>query len=148
MHRCELTNERGYTLIESLFQLAIFAIFVQLFILFFHWKAPIENYYMEQSNAGWEMFAVDLQAELVNVASFYVHTNARGIQLMTERGRVNIEQNNTVVRKTVDGSGHIPFLTGVESIQFTVKDTTLFANVVMLDGTEKERDFEVGIYPQ
>ena len=141
------SNDYGYTLIESLFQLIIFAVFVQLFLLFFYWKAPIERHYTDTTSLSWEMFAVDLQDELVNVRKIEVHSNAKGIQFVTERGRINIEQNNTVIRKSIDGLGHIPFLTAVSSTDFKLNDTTLFVAATMLDGTRKERDFEVGIYP-
>ena len=56
-----MSNDRGYTLIESLFQLVLFALFVQLFLLFFYWKAPIERQYTNMSSGAWELFAVDLQ---------------------------------------------------------------------------------------
>lgn len=141
------SNENGYTLIESLFQLIIFATFVQLFLLFFYWKAPIERHYSDTTSSAWEMFAVDLQDELTNVQKIEGRRNATGIQFVTERGRINIEQNNTVIRKTIDGLGHIPLLTAVSSAEFKLNDTTLFVAATMLDGTRKERDFEVGIYP-
>lgn len=148
MSRLLTSNDRGYTLIESLFQLVIFAVFVQLFLLFFYWKAPIERQYSEMSSVAWEMFAVDLQDELVNIQALTVHSNARGIEFITSRGRINVEQNNTVIRKSIDGLGHVPFLTAVESVRFTVDGTILFADVVMLDGTKKERDFAIGFYQE
>ena len=140
------SNEYGYTLIESLFHLIIFAAFAQLFVLFFYWKVPIERHYSDTTSSAWEMFAVDLQDELANVQKLEVHSNAKGIQFVTERGRINIEQNNTVIRKSIDGLGHIPFLTAVSTTEFKLNDTTLFVTATMLDGTRKERDFEVGIY--
>ena len=45
-------DEQGYTFIESLFQLIILAIFVQLFLLFFLWKAPIERQYFRYGGYG------------------------------------------------------------------------------------------------
>lgn len=143
-----MSNDRGYTLIESLFQLVLFALFVQLFLLFFYWKAPIERQYTDMSSVAWEMFAVDLQDELVIIQSLDVHSNARGIAFNTSRGRINIEQNNTVIRKSIDGRGHIPFLTGVTSVNFSLNGTTLLVDATLLDGTRKERDFEVGFYPE
>ena len=51
-------EEKGYTFIESLFQLIIFVTFAHLFILFFLWKAPIEQQYTNMSDGAWELFAV------------------------------------------------------------------------------------------
>lgn len=148
MSQLLMSNDRGYTLIESLFQLVLFAMFVQLFVLFFYWKAPIERQYSDMSSVAWEMFAVDLQDELVNIQSLHVHGNARGIEFNTSRGRINIEQNNTVIRKSIDGLGHIPFLTAVSSVKFSLSGTKLLVDATLLDGTRKERDFEVGFYPK
>ncbi len=148
MYRVLLMNHKGYTLIESLFQLVIFALFVQLFVLFFYWKAPIERQYTNMTGAAWEMFVVDLQEELINVQSFTLYPGASGLEVKTERGNIRIEQKNNVIRKTVDGQGHIPLLTNVSSLKFTRNDSTLFAVAEMLDGTTKERDFEIGLYLQ
>lgn len=141
-------NQRGYTLIESLFQLAIFAVFVQLLVLFFLWKSPIEKQYSSMTNTAWELFVVDMQAALIDVHKFDIHANSRGLQLVNNRGVIDIEQNHNVIRKKVDGLGHVPFLTDVQSTIFTFDGTTLLIDVTMLDGTRKERDFAVGFYPK
>ena len=137
-------EEKGYTFIESLFQLIVFVIFAQLFILFFLWKAPIEQQYTNMTNGAWELFAVDFQASIVDVREFNVHQGGRGIRFVTDRGRIDIEQRNTMIRKAIDGQGHIPFLTNVHSVYFTLNEPILSVTVTMLDGTRKERDFAIG----
>lgn len=137
-------EEKGYTFIESLFQLIIFITFAQLFILFFLWKAPIEQHYTNMSDGAWELFALDFQASIVDVNEFHVHQGGRGIQFVTDRGRIDIEQRNTMIRKAIDGQGHIPFLTNVHSVYFTLNDFVVSVTVTMLDGTRKERDFAIG----
>lgn len=140
-----IDNNQGYSLIESLFQLIIFAAFVQLFVLFFYWKEPIEREYTDMTNSSWELFSVDLQAALTDVERISVNGGGRGIGFFTNRGRIDIEQRNTVIRKAIDGLGHIPLLTEVYSAYFTLEDETLHIDVTMLDGTRKERDFAVGL---
>ena len=137
-------EEKGYTFIESLFQLIVFVAFSHLFILFFLWKAPIEQQYTNMSDGAWELFAVDFQASIVDVNEFNVHLGGRGIRFVTDRGRIDIEQRNTVIRKAIDGQGHIPFLTNVHSVYFTLNDPVVSVTVTMLDGTRKERDFAIG----
>lgn len=139
-----MENQCGYTLIESLFQLLVFVAFMHLFVLFFFWKAPIENQYSLMSNTGWELFAADIQAALIDLDDFEVYANQRGIKFKNDRGVIDIEQRNGVIRKKVDGLGHIPFLTHVQSANFTVEGVTLVVDVTMLDGTRKERDFAIG----
>ena len=137
-------KEKGYTFIESLFQLIIFVTFAHLFILFFLWKAPIEQQYTNMSDGAWELFAVDFQASIVDVNEFNVHPGGRGIRFVTDRGRIDIEQRNTMIRKAIDGQGHIPFLTDVYSVYFILNDPVVSVTVTMLDGTRKERDFAIG----
>ena len=53
---------------------------------------------------------------------FNVHLGGRGIRFVTDRGRIDIEQRNTMIRKAIDGQGHIPFLTNVYSVYFILND--------------------------
>ena len=139
-------SERGYTLIESLFQLIIFVVFLQLLVLFFLWKAPIERSYTHMSNTEWEMFAADLQKDLERVYEFEVHIGGHGIHFRSDRGLIDIEHGNSVIRKRVYDHGHIPLLTNVYSADFRLRGTVLFVDVMLLDGTQKERDFAIGLY--
>ena len=100
------------------------------------------------SDTDWEMFAVDLQESIADVEKFNVHDDRRGIQFLTGRGRIDIEYRNGVIRKRIDGLGHIPFLTGVNALQFTFDGMLLSVDVTMLDGTRRERIFAVGLNPK
>ncbi|WP_172369248.1 competence type IV pilus minor pilin ComGF [Sporosarcina jiandibaonis] len=137
-------EEKGFTFIESLFQLIIFVAFAHLFVLFFLWKSPIEEQYANMSDGAWELFAVDFQASIVDVKEFNVHVGGHGISFVTDRGRIDIEQRNAMIRKAIDGQGHIPFLTNVQSAYFMLNGPVVTVTVTMLDGTRKERDFAVG----
>lgn len=54
MHRIRrLASQEGYTLLECILQVMIFALFAQLFLLFFYWKGPIERQYTEHSATAW-----------------------------------------------------------------------------------------------
>lgn len=141
-------QEAGYTLLETIFQIMIFAMFTQLFLLFFYWKAPIERQYNDLAAIQWELFAADIQEELVNLQTIEVIRDGRGIRFKTNRGSIVIEENNDVIRKTVDRQGHVPFLTEVSSATFTLNGSILFVEAVMQDGTRKERDFTIGHYPK
>lgn len=144
-----LKNENGFTLLETIFQVMIFALFAQLFLLFFYWKAPIERQLINRSAMQWEMFAVDFQEELVNLSSFELLPTGKGIRIQTKRGIIIIEEKNKVIRKTVDGQGHVPFLTEVSTASFIQNDpTTLHVEVTLQDGTTKGRDFAIGKHPK
>lgn len=143
-----IKNEGGYTLVESILHLAIFALFAQLFLMFFYWKAPIERYYTDHHTVAWEMFSADLQDELAIIDTLKVQNNGEGISFQTTRGRISIQRINQVIRKTVDGQGHVPLLTDISSVQFMINHPNLTVRVTMRDGTRKERDFTIGDYTQ
>lgn len=141
-------NDCGYTLLESLFQLIIFTAFVHLIVLFFMWKTPIDRIYGNSSTTEWELFVADMQKELADVNEFNVYPEQNGFVVETARGRIDFDQGNGVIRKRVDGQGHVPFLTKVSTAKFTQSRTALFVEVTLLDGTRKERDFAIGLYPE
>lgn len=146
MHRLlRIDNDRGFTLIESILQLMIFVVFIHLVILFIFWKEPIERQYNNMSDADWELFVVDLQDSIIDVEDFRIHDDKRGLEFVTGRGRIDIEYRNGVIRKRIDGLGHIPFLTEVNKTQFTFDGIRLSVDVTMLDGTRRERTFAVGL---
>jgi competence protein ComGF len=139
-----IKTERGYTFIESLFQLIVFVTFAHLFVLFLLWKAPIEQQYTNLSDGAWELFALDLQASIVEVKEFNVLPGGRGIRFITDRGQIDIGQSNSVIRKMIDGQGHVPFLTDVYTVYFTLNGPVVSVTVTMQDGTRKEREFAIG----
>lgn len=143
-----LSRDCGYTLLESLFQLIIFTTFAHLLITFFLWKAPIERQYGNMSTSEWELFSANIQKEIANVSEFSVYPSENGIVMRTSHGRINFEHENGVIRKRVDGQGHVPFLTKVSTTKFTQSGTALFVEVTFFDGTRKERDFAIGLYSQ
>lgn len=143
-----LSNARGYTLIESLFQLIIFTVFAHLIVSFFLWKEPIDRQYGNLSTSEWELFAANMQKELTQVSQFSINANQKGFVIQTTRGRINFDQSSNVIRKRVIGQGHVPFLTKVSTATFTQSGTALFVEVTLLDGTRKERDFAFGLYQE
>lgn len=137
-------DEAGYTLLEAILQIVVFALFAQLFVLFFYWKAPIERQYQTRSQIQWEMFAADFQKEIALAELIEVTRAGEGIRFVTERGTIRIEEKNEVIRKTIDGAGHVPLMTEIMQTNFSLTYPTLHLEVVMQDGTEMERDFIVG----
>lgn len=148
MYRIRLKNEAGHTLFEAILHIVIFALFAQLFVLFFYWKAPIDRQYKNPSKVAWEMFAADFQDEILQVDSMEVIRSGEGIRFQTARGIIIIELGNQVIRKRVDGLGHVPLITEVVRTNFTLKDPILQVEVLMEDGTQMERDFIIGRNPK
>ena len=136
----------GYTLLESLLHLIIFAVFAQLILLFFLWKSPIEQIYTNKSTTAWELFAMDLQENLSDIRQFEIHDGSRGIRVRNQKDvAIDIEQRNGVIRKRTSQEGHVPLLTDIYSAIFSFDGATLLVEVTMADGTRKERDFAIGL---
>lgn len=144
MYRTRLKNEAGYTLLEAILQIMVFALFAQLFLVFFYWKAPIDRQYKNASTVAWEMFAADFQDEIVDLQSIEVIRSGQGIRFEKERGMIIIELGNRVIRKRVDGLGHVPLITEIVHANFKLNEPILHVEVLMEDGTELERDFIIG----
>lgn len=149
MYQLLKEDNRGYTLMESLLHLVIFAIFAQLFLLFFLWKEPIERHHMDKTNTAWELFALDLQADLVDIRTFALHDDRQGLQVRNGHDElIDIERTNNVIRRRKDGEGHVPLLTEMHSVHFTESGEYLHVEVTLQDGTRKERSFAIGYNPE
>lgn len=137
-------NESGYSLLEALFQLLIMGIFLHFVVLFFYWKLPVERQLQDYYSTEWELFAIDLQALLIDVEDFDVLWGDRVISFTNERGKIEVGQSNSVIRKLTFSTGHIPLFTNVASVVFTHEGHELNVEVTMLDGRKRERRFAIG----
>ena len=151
MHRrMKHQNEFGYSLFESIFQLLIMAVFLHFFVLFFHWKAPIERQIKDYYETEWELFGIDLQALLKEAEEFNVLMGGQSISFITERGKIEVGRSSTVIRKKVgnEGRGHISMFTNVSSASFNQYGHELYLEVEMLDGRKREKWFAIGRSPE
>ncbi|MHC8516959.1 competence type IV pilus minor pilin ComGF [Sporosarcina sp. ITBMC105] len=140
-----LKQESGYSLIESIFQLVIFCIFVHFIVLFFLWKTPVESKMADYYAIEWELFAIELQEMLAEVSTFNVLVGDRDIVFKTNRGDIEIGQRGAVIRKTVNQQGYVPMYTNVAQVIFSRHDEELHMEVTMLDGRIRERRFAIGL---
>ncbi|WHT47487.1 hypothetical protein QNH10_15100 [Sporosarcina thermotolerans] len=99
MHKL-LKNEKGFTFLESIFHLLIAAIFLQFVVLFFYWKSPIERQLEDYFATEWELFAIDLQTLLLEVEDFNVAAGNQSISFINKRGKIQVGQAGTLIRKT------------------------------------------------
>ncbi|MDN4609024.1 competence type IV pilus minor pilin ComGF [Sporosarcina highlanderae] len=141
-------NENGFTFLESLFHLLIAAIFLQFVVLFFYWKAPIERQLEDYFATEWELFAIDLQMLLLEVEDFSVAAGNQTISFINKRGKIQVGQSGTLIRKTTYDRGYIPLFTNVYSTTFIVEGHELLLKVTMLDGSQRERWFAIGSHPK
>lgn len=140
-------DEKGFSLFESIIHLMIFSILIQLTVLFFYWKAPIETSYQNDFLGEWELFSLELQ-QLLEEVEFVAVPTSTSVSFATERGLVTIQVYQRLIRKLVNGQGHVPLLIGVKSCEFIVDGNRLHVSVEKVDGTKKERTFAIGLYTE
>lgn len=139
------SNQSGYSLIESIFQLLILGIFLQFVLLFFYWKAPIERQFEDYYATEWELFGIELQELLIEVEEFNILVGNRSISFLNDRGKIEIGQSGSVIRKLVHTKGYIPLFTNVRETNFTYEGEELALTVLMLDGKTREWRFVIGL---
>ena len=140
-------NEKGYSLVESIVHLLIFTMLIQLTVLFFYWQAPVEKAYQGDLLGEWELFSLEFQ-ELLEKVTVVEEIKPTLFKFHTDRGIITIQQYQQMLRKVVDGTGHVPLLMNVKSSKFTVNDSELKIVVEMMDGVRKERTFAIGLYQE
>lgn len=139
-----LGNERGYSLVESLFHLLLFCLFTQLVYWFFIWQGAIEETVIDQpEDIEWELFIADLQRSLQGVERVSVYFGNAGINYKKGTEEIDIHMRDTVLRKQKHHEGHIPLLYHVRSIHFTFNGTTLEVRARLLNGKVKERKIAI-----
>ncbi|WP_303968196.1 competence type IV pilus minor pilin ComGF [Sporosarcina ureae] len=143
----KLWNEKGYSLLESIIHLLIFTMLIQLAVLFFYWQTPIEKVYQGDLLGEWELFSLEFQEVLEEVTAV-TEINPTILSFRTKRGEIIIQQYKQMIRKVVDGDGHVPLLMNVKTYAFTVNGSELQIAVEMMDGRRKERTFAIGLYQE
>ena len=143
----KMLNERGFSLVESIIHLLIFTMLIQLAVLFFYWQAPVEKVYQGDLLGEWELFSLEFQ-ELLEEVTAIDEIKPTLFTFHTDRGRITIQRYDKMLRKLVDGTGHVPLLMNVKSSKFTMDGSELKIVVEMMDGMRKERTFAIGLHQE
>ncbi|WP_143560525.1 competence type IV pilus minor pilin ComGF [Sporosarcina sp. P13] len=137
-------DENGFSLFESMIHLLIFTIVIQLTLLFFYWKAPVESSYQNDFLSEWEVFSLEVQ-ELLEEVHVIEQPKTTSFTFHTDRGRITLQVYQQMIRKLVNGEGHVPLLVDLQSASFTVDGNRLKISVTKNNGIKKEGTFAIGI---
>ncbi|MGN4124557.1 competence type IV pilus minor pilin ComGF [Lysinibacillus sphaericus] len=137
-------NEKGYTLLESLFQVIVFVLISHLFIVIMLWYAQIKTTILTDEHSKWELFVYDLNMYLVDVSSFTIRDDQRRITFQASGTLHHIDCYNNMIRNQVNG-GHVPMLIGLNRCQFQYTNNELTVAVGFPSGLQKERTYYVPI---
>lgn len=140
-------NEQGFSLVESILHLLIFSMLVQFTVVYFYWQAPVERVYQGDLLGEWELFSLEMQ-EMLEEVTVVGEIKPKQFTFDNGRGKISIQHYDNMLRKVVDGHGHVPLLMNVRSSHFSMHGNELKLTVELLDGMRKERTFAIGIHPQ
>ncbi|WP_286923666.1 MULTISPECIES: competence type IV pilus minor pilin ComGF [Lysinibacillus] len=137
-------NEKGYTLLEALFQLVVFVLVMQLVVLVMLWYAEMKTTVLTDEQSKWELFVYDLNSYFENISFFTIRQNQKRITFESGNTIHNIDCYNNLIRDQVNG-GHVPMLIGINKCQFQYENNRVTVAVEFPSGIQKERTFYVPI---
>lgn len=135
-------NEKGFTFLESLFQLIIFVLFASISLLILIWFRDIQNIEKMKDDVNWELFVYDLnQYNQQSVSGRLIDSERLQMELLNDSdGRFFVFGKSTEhLRKTTNKGGHEVMLPFVELWELTVEEYDILMKVVMENGTIRER---------
>lgn len=142
-----LKGERGYTMIEAIFQLVVLVLFAQIVFFIVHWFYDYQDVESMQHDVNWNLFALDLHENLAQMYQFEVIQNGNGIRFdVLEEGNYRtfiIEKSTNHIRKRSLLGGNEVMLGFVDTAHFDVVGHELHLEVAMKNGQERERIFIV-----
>lgn len=139
-------HDDGFTLIETLFQLAVMAIIVQLLLTYIQVFFSFQQTFYARDTA-WELFIFEMD-ELIHVSEepLTIRLNRQLTRnYLGEDGRIVTEEFEVVnqsFRYSKNGGNEF-LLFHVRDIYFTQQQHSLYVEVTFLDGSKKERTFIV-----
>ncbi|MFJ7731532.1 competence type IV pilus minor pilin ComGF [Lysinibacillus sp. NPDC097231] len=137
-------NEKGYTLLESLFQLVVFVLISHLFVFIMLWFVEMKATVLSDEQSKWELFVYDLNMYLDDITSFTIRSDQKRITFESADKLHHIDCYSNIIREQVNG-GHVPMLIGINKCQFRYTENMLTVAVEFPSGIQKERTFYVPI---
>jgi competence protein ComGF len=146
-----LAEERGFTLLESIFQLLIFILFASISLLIISWFRQIYVLDASKNDVNWELFIYDLlQYNELSTTGSVIGTKQLHLEMLDESdGRYFIfDKSDKHLRKTTNRGGNEIMLPNVKNWDLVVMGNELLIKVVMEDGTIRERKMVLPKAPQ
>lgn len=140
-----IQNERGYTLLESLFQLMIFVLFASVSALMFLWFRDSYNFEQMKEDVNWEFFVYDLnQYNEKSMTGELVDSKKLKMEFLSDPNELEdlfylFTLSGNHLYKSSEKGGYEIVLPYVANWDLKVEGTDIFMKVVMKDGTIRER---------
>lgn len=144
-------NERGFTLLESLFQLTVFTLFSAISLLLLLWVRDLQQLEMMKDEVNWELFVYDLHQYNMNSASGRVlNSNMLQLEILNdpEERLFVFDKSEEHLRKRSNKGGNEIMLPFVEKWELEIVENEVNMRVVMKNGTKRERDLVLPLPPK
>ena len=144
-------NERGFTLLESLFQLTVFTLFSAISLLLLLWVRDLQQLEMMKDEVNWELFVYDLHQYNMNSASGRVlNSNMLQLEILNdpEERLFVFDKSEEHLRKRSNKGGNEIMLPFVEKWELEIVENEVNMRVVMKSGTKRERDLVLPLPPK
>lgn len=135
-----LSNQAGFTLLESIFSILIITVIMSLFPLMYHWFSAVDRSLSPEEDYEWNIFLIQLRDELSTTDSFRSGSHER-IYLLKNRVSIKYERYSLNIRRQVEDKGHEVVLQNVRRFEIREEDPMLTIYVEFLDGTKEEARF-------
>lgn len=138
----KIKNERGFTLLESLFHLAVLLLFASISLLIIIWLRELQNIHHVKQDVNWELFVYDVHQYNENSLSGEM-VSPKILMFEAANDPENraffIEQPHNHVRKRSNKGGNEIMLPNVQSFQYQQVGNEIIMKVVTEDGKLRER---------
>ncbi|MBD8026082.1 ComGF family competence protein [Ureibacillus sp. Re31] len=138
-------SNKGFTLLEALFQFIVFMLLANIFIMFVLWLNQMNKTLMTNENVAWELFVQDVQQLFTNIREITVKDEYGQVEIayVDSLERKQINRTGDVIRLQTNDKGYVPLLIGIRKVQFHLQDEFLTIIVEFQDGEVRERTFFV-----
>lgn len=141
--KLRIDNEKGYTLVDGIMQLAVLVVFSQIFALTIGWTTKAEELITNPTDMEWALFVQSVETYLNEIDSLLIQKDEPGIRFRKNGEEYDIEFYTNLIRKQKNRLGHEQMLLHVKSLSVTVEGQSLHFFVTFLNGLKREHTFYV-----
>ena len=128
-----LLSKQGFTLVETLFALSVFAIIVYFVSPLFQIMLPTRDLKGHLQEMEWEVFSNQIKKE-IHSTSTAVIPNEATVTFTTDAGAVTYEKYKSTLRRQVNGTGHEILLQNVAAVSFRPVKNAIEVTITDLTG--------------
>ncbi|WP_084172129.1 competence type IV pilus minor pilin ComGF [Atopococcus tabaci] len=136
--RCNGLNEKGFTLLEAMVALLVTTLTLTLMSYAVRHVQTLSRMELHDRQLEWHLFLNQMEYDLKETA--FVENSGQAFIFnkynpeKRKEERIRYEKYMTMIRRTVDGSGHQPMLTQVSDVRFERTEKGLETTVTFQNG--------------